>query len=248
MNFVDKFSAGDLPNYNLNSKRGESFTSQNGRPTNDSINEVTNDYRRHKRAISVTPEKMIPSSPIPLDTNTPPPARLSMRRHSALESSIREASEYVKKEGLVPGSAGNYQHSNGLCSSPSTPGRMRGVPDEHNLFNNNMANFNNSFNQTFNSINNTNINISSGAPPNNNVNLRVSNSSISNNNNATASPAAGRKFSPITPRREVVDEEDINSFLKNTSNELIESTRDVCPPLLKQTKQKNKKKKKKIPG
>jgi hypothetical protein len=229
------FPASEPPNYNLSSKRGESFPSQqqNMRPMNDSINEVTNDYRRHKRAISVTPEKMIPSSPTPLDSNAPPPARLSMRRHSALETSLREASDYVQKEGLVPGGGQNHQHSNGLCSSPSTPGRTRPIPDEHNLFNNNMANFNNTFNQTFNSINNTHI---SGTSSNSNVNLRSSSSSISNNNNnynnnITASPAGGRKFSPATPRREVVEEDDITSFLQRTSNELLESSKDVCPSL-----------------
>lgn len=204
MNFVDKFSANnnnEPSNHTLNSKRGDSFAAQQLQqppsqpspkgPLNDSslIAEVTNDFRRHKRAISVTPEKMMPSSPLPLDQNAPPPARLSMRRHSALESSLREASEYVKKEGLVIGTgaggggSGNHQHANGLCSSPSTPGRMRGVPDEQHLFNNNMANFNNTFNQTFNSINNTNIAGSNSNHNNSGGSLRVSSSSISNNNN-----------------------------------------------------------------
>jgi hypothetical protein len=211
--------ASDIPsptNYNMSIKRGDSISS-------NKHGDDSGEFRRHKRAISVTPEKMIPSTPLPLDANAPPPARLSMRRHSALESSIRDPSDFFKAK-----EAAAHQHSNGLCSSPSTPGRTRlgGFESESALFNN-MTSFNNSFNQSFNSVNNTNINISQ--LQGNNVGRELNKSSGSTP--TPNSSSGGKKYSPSTPRREVVDEEDINKFLKTTSNELIQSSRDVIPPL-----------------
>lgn len=199
-------SANDVPppsshNSSFNSivKRGDSMVRQSNSLQGD-VPEMGNSLggsstNRHKRAISVTPEKTSPNSltQLPLDANAPPSARLSMRRHSALEAPIRDPADVAPSPRAAPATA---------------PGDAQVVPsrdDEGSTFSNHgLTTFNNSFTQSFNSINGMNISIN---PP--------------------ATAGSSTKRSPKTPRKEVADEEAITKFLTSKNNELLQkSTRD----------------------
>ncbi len=176
------------------------------------LSEFREEARRHKRAISVVPEKI---TPLPLDSNAPPPARLSLRRHSALESTIRDPSDYAKVAGhkeksprgntsQVTNQNHNHINHNESSSPSSTPSSPR--EDYSTTY---RLEFNNSFNTNFNAINNININLNEVGQDRH-------------------SKEGSKKSSPKTPRN-FVDEDTINKFLTRKSDELLQSsTKDVC--------------------
>lgn len=180
--------------------------------TADRHDSIKDDVRRHKRATSssVAPEKTtLPQ--LPLDNNAPPMARLSMRRHSALETTIRDPSDVPPPRtprGLAVRLPSPRQRSSGMYSSPSTPhGKLDRVGEEGTAFN--LTTFNNSFNQSFNSIN-----------------------GLNSNANNSSSGKLSKPGSPRTPRKDIIDEDTINEFLTKQTNEVLQtSTKDVRPLL-----------------